>query len=710
MAMPLELFRFAVTRRPNRAVMGRIDDLLIRDERAPSRGSLRSALFGPGDFEPKLARANAYAASGDYLTPDSPLIVALEPFVAFLRKSLVPGAPLADLVAAIRKRFPLLARLLQRLGPDRSDETIDAAMFSIFDSLYAETIRGCDRYVSTNHLIDALRAYRVLALLVDAAERKDEEWTGGAFDDYDALIDLQAAAAGAEAAGDRSAERLATAIAPLASFRVPLSVGAIKPPVVGDLLLVEQELRRYVLGELASAESIMRGERRERTVRGLSRTTRVQLDRDAAGGRGARAASRRTSASSSPRRPSRAPQESLGIQAGVNVTGKYGPVQVSASVNAAFNTSSSTSDSTSQEYAKSITEEASESVRNSIKTTSSVTVLSEAEDTSLRGWNNETGTEHVNGLYRWIDKVYDASLRNYGRRLMLSLAVPEPSAFYRGLLQQQEAAAVAELEEPVGPSRIDPNTLEVLPEDGTGFNSFRDLDERNYARLAARYDVAVDPPPSEFLTGSKTIVHPDAMQAKEMPEHDHPNDLSLVLSDSTLTVAPGYRVTTVGVLAPAGTKGGLKNWADALKLGEDQAKVDDANVILVQVAGKSFSVAVHKDPDDNAKKVINTDFNTYKPIDDVAEPFGGRGPAQPPDHRHGELRRDVVADRRLLRPSAPVRRSKRGRRALTQRSSRATPSSGRPTSSRSRWRRPRPRRTRRSRPPRCATTSTAASS
>jgi hypothetical protein len=46
---------------------------------------------------------------------------------------------------------------------------------------------------------------------------------------------------------------------------------ALKPLAVGDLLLAEQELRRYELGELADIESIMRGERRERTLRNLGR-------------------------------------------------------------------------------------------------------------------------------------------------------------------------------------------------------------------------------------------------------------------------------------------------------------------------------------------------------------------------------------------------------------------------------------------------------
>ncbi len=625
MATSQELFRFASTRRPDRAVMSQISGRLIVDGREPRAGSLRSELFGPGEFEPKLATANAYAHSADFLDVDSPAIVALEPFVAYLREALAPDVLLADVVAAIAERFPLLSRILAELTPDRADEAIDAAMFTIWDSFYVQTIRGCDRYVTTNHLIDALRAYHVLALLVAARSDGLEGWPGLAFDDYDALIDLEAAAAGAAGAARAAsagvaAAAAASAFAPAGRFRVPLEVGALKPPAVADLLLVEQTLRRYELGQLGRLESIMRGERRELTLRSLARSTQTTTTETL----------QEEESSSSVKTDERfrlatqaqqSAEQSLGVQAGISVSGKFGPVQVSASVNASFNTSKSSSDSTSQEYAKTITEEASQSVRSSIKESSSLTILTESEDTSLRGWNNEGGTTNVNGLYRWVDQVNDASLKNYGRRLMLSLNVPEPSAFYNGLLAQREAAATAELEEPMPPSRLSPSSLAVLEEGSTdGFESHQDLDESNFARLAARYDVPVELPPRAYVTGSKTIVHPDAMQAIEVKEHDHPSDLSLVMSDSTLTVDPGYRLTEVGVLAAEGDRGGLGNLVDALKLGEDEAKAEDANVILVQVAGMSFYLTAFKDPDDGDKKVIRSNFNTYQPIPTVHPP------------------------------------------------------------------------------------------
>ena len=46
---------------------------------------------------------------------------------------------------------------------------------------------------------------------------------------------------------------------------------------------------------------------------------------------------------------------------------------------------------------------------------------------------------HVVGLYRWVDKIYQAKVVNYGKRLMFEFLVPEPAAFH--LYAQTEMAA-----------------------------------------------------------------------------------------------------------------------------------------------------------------------------------------------------------------------------------------------------------------------------
>ncbi len=605
----------------------------------------------------------------------------------------------------------------------------------MWDSFYAQTVRGCDRYVSTNYLADGLRVFHVLRLLWLSSKAGRTTWGGGAFDDYDTLIDLNVAmaVAGAAPGGDgqtqlpapdqfqalqtitseivaidqvssqilslqragsvrldqtpagpqtyldepslqmvgadpalagielrttpvssalqqlqverqrKSVQRdrimsgLANPVAandyqavvsqvlipqaiptpappslsalatPAGVFRVPLSVGAMKPPVVGDLILVQQELRRYELGEVEEIQSIMQGERRERTIRNLARTSQTTSTETSS-------TQEQTSSLTTDERfqlssqAQKVSSESVGVQTGVNVSGKFGPVQVGASVNASFDTSKTSSASTSQDYAKTVTEEASKRVENSIKQTSSITVLTETQDTLLRGFNNEKGTANVNGLYRWVDKIYTAKLLNYGRRLMFSLTVPQPAAFFSGLLTQGETELMADVVAPTPPSQVAP--WSGLPYGsttytGNGIQSYQDITEQNYAKFAALYDVTdIAPPPAESITGSKAIAYPSAMEAAAVKDHtDEDNELSYVVADESLTIDPNYRITSIGVYVPKDKLGLLGSYADALKLGTHKT----VNRILVEIADKYFyfnAIGNGNDPRD-----IHTNFN-----------------------------------------------------------------------------------------------------
>lgn len=760
MAIKQEMFRFVSARRAERAMMTRIAGRLIRDRRPTTKASLLYKLFGPGLYDTKLVTANNYATTPDFLESNDPLMLALEPLVEFLRRRLLPEADLQALAADFKRASPLYAALLERAPPDALVQGVRVANGKLWDSLYAQTIRGCDRYVSTNHLVDGLRVYHALRLAWMSAKLGMKSWAGVAFDDYEPLIDLNAASEVDDPTGspdkpkpttkpvghdaletlserlvqidaasaqvdrliaknalaqrktgdakaktvfdDEAAAFLATQPAlarvdltkasveevqrqlqldreltsmrrqqafsalvdpaamrearemssqalasrkpekapaasvgglsmPAASFRVPIDVGAIKPPAVGDLLIVEQELRRYEPGELAEIESIMRGERRERTIRKLNRTSQTTTTESSFEQEESNSTKvdERFSLSAQAQQTA---EQSFGVDAGVSVSGKFGPVQVSASVNASFDTSKSSSASTSQEYARTVTEEATRRIKSSIKETSSVTVLTETQDTSLRGFNNENGATHVNGLYRWVDKIYDAQTVNYGRRLMFSINVPEPAAYYRGLIAQQEAGEMAGLDEPVHPSRIDRQTNDPLPagRHRGGYRSWLDIDEDNYAELAALYDATVQPPPPEHLTGSKALVYPSAMEAKKLEVHDAVNDLSYVAADNSFALDPGYRLTKVAVHVPVGAKGEFGSYVDALKLGEvaapsapaDGTTVPEANLILVQVANKSFFLSARRDPEDGDKEIVNSNFNEYQTIDEVSDEFG----------------------------------------------------------------------------------------
>jgi hypothetical protein len=736
------MFRFMSTRRADAAKMRDIDSRLVSDRRVTNPGSLLVRLFGPGDLNSQLKQANQFANTNEFVTADDIEVRALEPAVAFLRARLTTDVSLATLGADFRAALPQLATLLENAPPAALLTAVKVLLARLWDSLYAQTLRGCDRYVSTNYLVDALRVYHVLRLLWVSGKLKLDTWTGFAFDEYDAIIDVEAAMRGAAdgptpnddsphaptidlqplqtlteqiaaidqvsaqikslvqqgavevmqmpagpkpvldatsiailrsdpalgqvnlaetavpvvldqlrrdrdaselrrnrlfiATADRSAviagQRLisqATAVSgapktqspqtPAAGtlfgtttiFRTELAVGAIKPPVVGDLLLVEQTLTGFGLGDLADIESVLRGERRERTIRTLARTSQTTTTETSS-------STEQTSSLTTDERfalSSQAQQtasQSVGVQTGVSVSGKFGPVQVGASVNASFDTSKSTSSSTSQDFAKTVTEEATKRVQSSIKQSSSLTVLTESQNTSLRGFNNEKGTTNLNGLYRWVDKTYTARLLNYGRRLMLLFNPPEPGAFFRALLAQGEAELGADLEEPVPPSGVSVSNGAPIREGShlPGFDSYKDIMETNYARFAALYDVQVSPPPPVTIAGAKAIAVPTAMEAAKVESHSaERNELSYAAVDSSLSIDPNYQITKLGVFVPFHDEG--RSYAETLKLGEG----NDVNKILVIVGGRSFHFNVTGQGNNKAPK-IQTNFDEMQDVTD----------------------------------------------------------------------------------------------
>ncbi len=221
MAVTTELFRFMTTRRPERALLHRINSRLIRDPRPIRDESLLVTLYAPGPFEPKLAAAEAFAAGPDFVAADDPAILALDPLVDLFRRTLVPGVVPAELSTLIATEAPLFTALLHQTPPAELLQATLRFLARDWDSLYAQVIRGCNAYVSTDYLADALRVYHVLRLLWIDLVLDRAAWSGQTFDEYEVIIDL-----------NRAAQRPAARTGEAAEFRVPLEVGPMMPPVV----------------------------------------------------------------------------------------------------------------------------------------------------------------------------------------------------------------------------------------------------------------------------------------------------------------------------------------------------------------------------------------------------------------------------------------------------------------------------------------------
>jgi hypothetical protein len=118
----------------------------------------------------------------------------------------------------------------------------------------------------------------------------------------------------------------------------------------------------------------------------------------------------------------------------------------------------------------------------------STTTINEFEEKYSHGFDNTAGPGHISGYYQWIDKVMQAQVYNYGKRLLFDVTVPEPGTNY--ILAQTAANQESQLL-----SEPPPFTLTA-----------DEISETNYAFWAWRYEVGgLEAPPPPWKTISKPI-------------------------------------------------------------------------------------------------------------------------------------------------------------------------------------------------------------
>lgn len=263
------------------------------------------------------------------------------------------------------------------------------------------------------------------------------------------------------------------------------------PVGVGDLMVVEQRPLRYELGEISHIETALPREGRKRVHRRLSRveessflmteeTTETEEDLQS---------SERFELQSEAESEI---QKDTSLEAGLTVTAKYGPtVEATASMAYASNTSQRESSRRSSDFARDIVSRSAKRVTAKVRAESRRTTLSETEETNTHELDNTGDENPIVGISRYVDKIYEAKLINYGQRLLFEFFIPQPG---RWLRTSRKSEIKAEVKEPKPPTV---GNRPLTP---------ADIRENDYQRLAATAGVSqmLAPPP---LTShvSKTV-------------------------------------------------------------------------------------------------------------------------------------------------------------------------------------------------------------
>ena len=269
--------------------------------------------------------------------------------------------------------------------------------------------------------------------------------------------------------------------------------GWIEPYAIGDLQMVRQRLLRYQSGEIARIENVMRGERREVTHKRTHRQKDEQkqtlaemqvLQNDAADERSnLQEESRKTVA------------EATETHQYNKFTSSYGPptqATLDGSWTKAVQQGANPGQDDTTRFARDILNKTVNRISRSVSHTRSSSTMSQTENAVVSLIDNTAGTQNLRAVFRWVNKVYEACVVNYGQRLMIEFMVCRPAA---GFIAQEHALAGQDFVKPLSPAQLGVSTFEDVKVDGP----------RNYAQLGAYYGVLdLEPPPLDerFATAS----------------------------------------------------------------------------------------------------------------------------------------------------------------------------------------------------------------
>lgn len=293
---------------------------------------------------------------------------------------------------------------------------------------------------------------------------------------------------------------------------VPTGYGEAKVLGMADLMVVEQELLRYELGEIAHIENVLASELRARKFRTKSTTERTDVVETET------TETKERDLSSTERfelqtESATVIDQTRSMDAGLTVTASYGPsVEATSNFDMASTSAKEDSSRASASFAREITNKAVDLVQQRELKRRTVRTVNEVEETNEHRFDNRgAGTSNITGVYRFIDKIYRAQVVNYGKRVMFEFVVPEPAAFLRYALSQRPMDAS-------GPALPDPPGYCL---DGKTFAplTVQDVTRDSYLDFASRYgaqDLTPPPPLLRIATASKK--GPDSLQSAADPK------------------------------------------------------------------------------------------------------------------------------------------------------------------------------------------------
>ncbi len=316
----------------------------------------------------------------------------------------------------------------------------------------------------------------------------------------------------------------------------PNTHSQVMPAGIADLLVVREHVLRYEPGEIAYVENVAKKEllkrvtnRKETSESSTLTTTTLatQTEHDL-----------QTSNRFDLQRQSQSVvNQSVASVPGVGSSEAYGPLVDSSG-------STQQSSSEASQYGRNVTSKAVSQLTQSLQTQVLQRTTSESDENVEHDFDNSKGTTDEIVIYQWLDKISQAQVFSYGKRVLYDLIVPEPAAFAINALSKWEP----ELGDLQKPTLFPLEPYELLP---------RGLGVPSYEYYAAGYGATgVQPPPEPHLTIAKTYGN----RALDPYATDDAHTLTEIIVKENVEITAGYqaKLATVHVIglqisATAGT-------------------------------------------------------------------------------------------------------------------------------------------------------------
>lgn len=386
------------------------------------------------------------------------------------------------------------------------------AWTTLWDTLYQLYILRRVVDLDLLEIMDGIRALRVLErLAADACLSAVRDGTLPAFpgvDYYAAILEgIHDGLAGLRANPTRA--DAAPLVADVEDLRALLDAEVVLPPIaaelgyfgigkfnaikpyLGDLKVVKQWLRGYRVGEIARIVNIMSGEDKTRSLKVIDRRMdALAFSSDAA----ERQSSERQSTDKYEikQEAENVLKMQVNATANANTSVQYEQgykIQVNVGASFAYANSSDASRRSANAFAREVVDKAVSQVERRTSQSRSITTTFETRDEDLQKYvNTQPGAVHVSGIYRWLDKRYEAQLYNFGKRWMLEFVIPEPAAF---LVESRLQAMAKDMRLPKPPEAPTYETVLVVnPITGETLTPGM-ISPEVFAALSSRYDLSV---------------------------------------------------------------------------------------------------------------------------------------------------------------------------------------------------------------------------